>query len=257
MSQIIAVANQKGGVGKTTTSVNLAASLAAQGKKVLLIDIDPQGNAGSGLGVNPRTNDLTIYQVLLEQRLMLETIQSTEIPGLDLVPSNTQLVGAEVELVSVFARETRLKRALEPCLKNYDYVLLDCPPSIGLLTVNALTAADGVLIPLQCEYYALEGLSHLLETLRLVQSAINLKLEVKGILLTMFDARNNLCHQVVSEARKHFPQWVYQTTIPRNVRLSEAPSYGKPIILYDVTSRGSQAYLALAEEILRREAKEN
>ena len=256
MSQIIAVANQKGGVGKTTTSVNLAASLAAQGQRVMLIDMDPQGNAGSGLGVMPQINENTVYHVLIDKININDVARETEVPGLKIVPSNTQLTGAEVELVGTFARETHLKRALQPLKSQYDFIILDCPPAIGLLTVNALTAATGVLIPLQCEYYALEGLSHLLETINLVQASLNANLKIEGILLTMYDPRNNLSRQVVKEARQHFPEKVYDTVIPRNVRLSEAPSYAKPIMLYDIVSRGAQAYMALAKEVLRRKKKE-
>ncbi len=255
MGQIIAVANQKGGVGKTTTSVNLSASLAAQGQQVLLIDMDPQGNAGSGLGVMPASNESTIYHVLINKVNIKEVVRQTEVPGLKIVPSNTQLTGAEVELVGTYSRETHLKRALEPLKNQYDFIILDCPPAIGLLTVNALTAASGVLIPLQCEYYALEGLSHLLETIHLIQASLNASLKVEGILLTMFDPRNNLCRQVVSEARQHFPAEVYKTVIPRNVRLSEAPSHAKPVMLYDAVSRGAQAYLALAKEVIRRKKR--
>jgi chromosome partitioning protein len=244
--------NQKGGVGKTTTSVNLAASLAAQGQRALLIDMDPQGNACSGLGVFAMPTERTLYHVLLGQASLDDVIRSTGVPGLSLVPANTQLVGAEIELVSELARETRLKRALGKLTSAYDAVLLDCPPSLNLLTLNALTAADGVLIPLQCEYYALEGLSHLMKTIELVRGSLNEGLALDGILLTMFDARNNLSHQVIEEARRHFGGQVYQTIIPRNVRLSEAPSHGKPGILYDVGSRGVQAYIALAEELLKR-----
>lgn len=257
MGRIIAIANQKGGVGKTTTAVNLAASLAAQDKRVLLIDMDPQGNAGSGLGVLPTADEPTIYHVLVDDVAPQQAIVPTEVPGLFVMPSNTQLTGAEVELVSAFAREYRLKKILEPLKSQYDLIILDCPPAIGLLTVNALTAANGVIVPLQCEYYALEGLSHLLETIRLVQASLNDKLEIEGILLTMFDSRNNLCHQVVAEAKQHFADLVYETMIPRNVRLSEAPSHAKPVLLYDVTSRGAQAYLALAEEVLKRQQKKS
>jgi chromosome partitioning protein len=251
-ARVVAIANQKGGVGKTTTSVNLAASLAAQKKRVLLIDMDPQGNACSGLGVFATPEDKTLYHVLLGHTPLTEVLRATEVPGLMLVPANTQLTGAEIELVSELARETRLKRALVPVLDQFDVILLDCPPSLGLLTVNALTATNGVLLPLQCEYYALEGLSHLLKTIDLVRGSLNEQLELDGILLTMFDARNNLAHQVVEEVRQHFPGKVCDTVIPRNVRLSEAPSHGKPGILYDIGSRGVQAYIALAEELSRR-----
>lgn len=252
MGRVVAIVNQKGGVGKTTTAVNLAASLADQGQRALLVDMDPQGNACSGLGVFASADDRTLYHVLLGQVAVDDVIRTTSVPGLSLVPANTQLVGAEIELVSELARETRLRKALARLASSWDVVLLDCPPSLGLLTVNALTAADGVLIPLQCEYYALEGLSHLLKTIELVRGSLNDQLSLDGILLTMFDARNNLSHQVVEEVRQHFPGQVCETVIPRNVRLSEAPSHGKPGILYDVASRGVQAYIALAEELLKR-----
>ena len=252
MGRIIAVANQKGGVGKTTTAVNLSAALAASGKKVLLVDMDPQGNASSALGMSVGREERTIYHVLIGKAEASEVVRESETFGLSVLPSNTQLTGAEVELVGTFSRETHLKRALEPLKSLFDVIVLDCPPTIGLLTVNALTAAEGVLIPLQCEYYALEGVSHLLETIRLVQASLNPALQIDGIVLTMFDSRNNLSRQVIKEVREHFAGWVYETVIPRNVRLSEAPSYAKPITEYDPSSRGAQAYVALAKEWIAR-----
>lgn len=250
LAKVISVSNQKGGVGKTTTAVNLGASLACKGKRVLVVDLDPQGNASSGFGVYREQVEQSIYHVLLDGLDIATATLQTEVPGLSLVPASTDLTGAEVELVSVFAREAKLKSALEKARTEYDYILIDCPPSLGLLTVNSLTAADAVLIPLQCEYYALEGLGHLLHTIELVRSSLNPELQILGIVLTMFDGRNSLSHQVESEVREHFPEKVFKTVIPRNVRLSEAPSHGRPAILYDVASRGSQGYLAMAEEML-------
>jgi chromosome partitioning protein len=253
--RVIAIANQKGGVGKTTTAVNLAASLAASERRTLLIDLDPQGNACSGLGLFERAKIPGVYEILLESAPLREVIRATDIAFLDLAPSNQELTGAEVELVSALARETRLRRALEDTRADYDYVFIDCPPSLGLLTLNGLTAADSVLIPIQCEYYALEGLSQLLNTIRLVQRNLNDGLEIEGVLLTMYDRRLNLSQQVAQEARRYFGSKVFETVVPRNVRLGEAPSHGKPIILYDILSPGAVSYLNLAGEILGREGE--
>lgn len=251
MGRIIAIANQKGGVGKTTTSVNLSACLAYLGKKVLLVDIDPQGNASSGVGVNKGDINQCIYDVLIDDVSVKDTIQETKVENLHIVPATISLAGAEIELVSTISREVRLKRALSEVKEDYDYVIIDCPPSLGLLTINSLTASDAIIIPVQCEFYALEGLSQLLSTIRLVQKHLNKELAIDGVLLTMFDARTNLGIQVIEEVKKYFQEKVYKTIIPRNVRLSEAPSHGEPIIIYDPKSRGAEVYLDLAKEVIR------
>jgi chromosome partitioning protein len=250
MGKVIAVASQKGGVGKTTTAINLSACAAEDGKRILLVDIDPQGNAASGLGVSVDEDLPTLYEVLVGGLPIEQAIQKNVLPNLDVLPSGQKLSGAEVELVGVMARETRFRQALQPIRDQYDYIFVDCPPSLGLLTVNTLTAADSVLIPLQCEYYALEGLTQLVRTIQLVQENLNPGLRIEGVLLTMFDSRLNLSQQVADEARKFFSDRVYQTVIPRNVRLSEAPSFGQPIIHYDRTSSGADSYRALAQEVI-------
>lgn len=250
MARVIAIANQKGGVGKTTTAVNLSACLAVKGQRVLTIDIDPQGNTTSGLGIDKKDVTTSIYDVIINDLTLQETALPTKIDTLFLSPSNIHLAGAEVELVSVISREMRLKSAIAMVKDKYDFVLIDCPPSLGLLTVNALTAADTILVPIQCEYYALEGLSQLMNTVRIVQKHLNPGLKVEGVVLTMFDARTNLSLQVVEEVKKYFGNQVYRTIIPRNVRLSEAPSFGLPIILYDAKSKGAESYMELAEEVI-------
>lgn len=252
MARVIAIANQKGGVGKTTTAVNLSASLATAEKKVLLIDFDPQGNATSGVGVH-RNGPEGLYQSLMNRESFHALIKDTEIPFLKAIPSSRDLTGAEVELVGDSAREYRLKESIEGLKDGFDYIFIDCPPSLSLLTVNALVAADSVLIPLQCEYYALEGIRDILSTIELIRARLNPMLLIEGIILTMFDARNNLSHQVADEAREHFGGKAFQTVIPRNVRLSESPSFGKPIILYDVQSKGALCYMDLARELILRE----
>ena len=254
MGKIVSVANQKGGVGKTTTTVTLCAILAKKGKKVLLIDADPQGNATSGVGVTKEVEE-SIYDVLVGDTTVQETIQSTNIRNLKVCPSNINLAGAEVELVSMMSREQRLKEKLDEIKDKFDFILIDCPPSLGLITLNAFTASDSILIPVQCEYYALEGLGQLLNTVNLVKKHLNKSLEIEGALLTMYDARTNLSNQVVKEVKKYFDEKVYKTVIPRNVRLSEAPSYGMPITLFDARSKGAKSYEKFAKEFMKNNEK--
>lgn len=256
MSKIFAVTNQKGGVGKTTTSVNLAASLAATQRKILLIDLDAQGNATMGCGVNKNELELSVCEVLLGEHEIGQVIVPVESAGFDLLPSNSDMTAAEVELMNHEGRELRLRQALSVVRDRYDYIIIDCPPTLNMATINALTAASGVIIPMQCEYYALEGLTALLGTIEQIQSTVNSELEIVGLLRTMFDPRNNLANQVSSQLILHFGDKVYRTLIPRNVRLAEAPSHGLPVLLYDKNSRGALSYLALAGEILRKEEKE-
>jgi chromosome partitioning protein len=252
MNRVICIVNQKGGVGKTTTAVNLASAMAALGKRVLLVDMDPQGNATSGLGIDKHKLRRTIYQVLLQEATLPDVIIDTQVPNLKLAPANKNLSGGEIELVGLIAREGRLRRALEGVKPSFDFIFIDCPPSLSLLTINALTAADSVLVPLQCEYFAMEGLSQLMETVKLIEHNLNSALKLEGILLTMFDARNNICHQVAEDVTGHFGWDVFETVIARNVRLSEAPSHGVPINVYDPASKGTVGYDALAKEILNR-----
>ena len=251
-ARILAIANQKGGVGKTTTAVNLATALAACGKQVLLVDLDPQGNASTGLGLHPEQRRRNVYQVLIGEMPLADGVVDTAVPGLSILPADVDLSGAELELIDIPQREYLLRQALAGD-DSYDYILIDCPPALGLLTLNALVAAAAVLVPLQAEFYALEGLSHLVRTIKRVKRAFNAPLEIQGIVLTMFDKRNNLCDMVAKDVREHMGDFVYDTVIPRNVRVSEAPSHGKPVLLYDVACAGSQAYIHLAREILRRE----
>jgi chromosome partitioning protein len=252
-ARVIAVANQKGGVGKTTTTINLATAIAAVGKRVLVLDLDPQGNASTGLGVEHSERQINAYHVMIGEADLDAAILETLVPGLSIVSSGVDLSGAEIELIEVENRLFRLKEALIGSLDRYDYIFIDCPPALGLLTVNALSAADAVLVPMQCEFFALEGLSHLVRTIERIKTSYNPALEIQGIVLTMFDARNNLSDAVASDVREFFGAIVYDTVIPRNVRVSEAPSYGKPVLLYDVGCAGSQAYIHLASEVLKRE----
>lgn len=251
-ARVIALSNQKGGVGKTTTAINLATALAACGNRVLVVDFDPQGNTSTGFGIDKRAAEHNAYTLLMGDSTLTEATHKTQVPGLDIVPSTIDLSGAEVELVPMMSRETRLRNALAPGLTHYDYIFLDCPPSLGLLTINALAAARDIIVPLQCEFFAMEGISQLLKTFDLVRKSLNPNLELSGVLLTMFDKRNRLATQVEQDVRQHLGAKVFETVIPRNVRLSEAPSFGQPGLIYDVKSPGSQAYIRLAAELIQR-----
>lgn len=257
MGKTIAIFNQKGGVGKTTTNINLAACLALKGKKVLILDIDPQGNTTSGVGISKKGLNKTTYEILVDDKISPdEAIMHTSVENLDIIPASVQLAGAEIELVQLEGREKRLKKAIDKIKTNYDYIFIDCPPSLGLLTINSLTAVDSVLVPIQCEFYALEGVSQLMSTIELVKKSLNLNLQIQGVILSMFDGRTNLSIQVVEEVKKYFREKVYTTVIPRNVRLAEAPSFGMPITEYDPKSAGATAYHEFAEEFLELEAEE-
>ena len=257
MGKVIAIANQKGGVGKTTTAVNLAACLAKTGKKVLLVDIDPQGNSTSGLGIDKRRFEKTVYDCLINEEKMENVSVNTDYENLSVCPSNLDLSGAEIELISVMGRENRLKESLLSAREIFDYIIIDAPPSLGLITINTLTAADSVIIPVQCEFYALEGVSQLIETIKRIKKALNPNLYIQGIIMTMYDARTNLAMQVVDEVKRFFPGKVYKTIIPRNVRISEAPGFGKPVIYYDESSKGAEAYTELALELIESVDTEN